>query len=117
MGLLSKAITTKPGVIPVSGAIKAVIANFHHRNPLFHCIVLQFKDDQQQGLADIAAMTASHGVDCCGLSRGNGLVLLPGNLDMELFSHQLSQSTGSTVLFQFSANATPLAFDTLSPYL
>ena len=119
MGLLGKAIarsgTDNTGVRPAD--IQAGIKDFHQKNPLFHCVILQFGDSQRQGLSDIAVMTASYGAVCCGLHGKNGLVLLPGQLDMELFSHRLSKSTGSTVLFQFSASSSSLAFETLIPYL
>ena len=108
MGLLDKA---------VSKDINTVITGFQQKNPMFHSIVLQFCAGQEQGLADIAEMTTFHGAVCCSLPQGNALVLLPGDLDMELFSHQLSRSTGSTVLFQFSAHTPSLALEALGPYL
>ena len=118
MGLLDKA---KAGLqekkIYTSGDISTLINDFHRETPLLHYIILQFKEDQDRTLVNIAGMTASHNVLCCDLSNGNGLVILPGGLDMELFSHQLSRSTHSTVLFQFSANTAALAFETLLPYL
>ena len=117
MGLLDKAITSESQGSAASRDIKTVIVDFQRQNVLFHCVVLQFNNDRQQRLADIAAMTAPHGAVCCSLSRKNGLVLLPGKLDMELFSHQLSKSTCSTVLCQFSANVPSVAIETLSPYL
>ena len=119
MGLLGRAETrsghvgAKPGI----GNIQAAIDDFQKKHSLFHCIVLQFADNPQQGLSDIAEMTAFHGADCLCLHGGNGLVLLPGALDMELFAHQLSQSTGSTVIFQFTADSSSLALETLSNYL
>ncbi|MDR1858945.1 MAG: hypothetical protein LBQ69_05695 [Treponema sp.] len=78
---------------------------------------MHFNNDQQQSVSGIARMAASHGVACLSLHDGNGLILLPGRIDKELFSHQLARSTGSTVLFQFSADSPSLAFETLSPYL
>ena len=117
MGLLEKAINNKPETDLTSGDIKAVITDFQQENSFFHCIVLRFTAGLEHGLNCITEITAFHGVVCCGLPRENGLVLLPGRLDMELFSHQLSKSTGSTVLFQFSANSPLLAFESLSPYL
>ena len=78
---------------------------------------MKFAKNQQQALADIAEMTAFHDAACYSLPGSKGLVLLPGGLDMELFSNQLSKSTGSTVLFQFSANSSAVAIETLSPYL
>ena len=113
MGLLGKAIA-RNGSDP---DIQAAINDFHRKNPLFHCVVMQFADARRQGLSDIAAMTASHGAACYNLRGRNGLVLLPGELDMELFSHRLSKSTGATVLFEFSANTSSLALKTLIPFL
>jgi len=100
-----------------SSGIQAAINGFHRENPLFHCVVMHLGTDDEQCISDIALMTAFHGAVCLSLTGGNGLLLLPGGLDRELFSHQISRSTGSTVLFQFSANASSLAFETLSPYL
>ena len=113
MGLLGKAIARKGS----DSDIQTAINEFNQKNPLFHCIILQFGDSQRQGFSDIAVMTASYGAVCCNLHGRNGLVLLPGQLDMELFSHRLSKSTGSTVLFEFSANSSSLALETLIPYL
>jgi hypothetical protein len=117
MGLLGKAIAARLSEKTVPEEIQAVIVDFHINNPLFHCVILQFKDSRQQGLSAIAAMAGSHGVICRGMSQENVLVLLPGGLDMELFSHQLANSTGSTVLFQFSAESSLLAFETIAPFL
>jgi hypothetical protein len=78
---------------------------------------MRFDGNKQQLLSDIARMTAFHGAACCGLQNNSILVLLPYGLDMELFAHRLSRSTGSTVIFQFSANSSSLAFETLSLYL
>ena len=97
--------------------IQSVINDFYKDNPLFHCVILQFNNDQQQGISDVAEMIDPHGAICFSLYNGNGLVLLPGRLDRELFSHQLSRSADSAVLFQFSANSPSLALETLGPYL
>jgi alpha-D-ribose 1-methylphosphonate 5-triphosphate synthase subunit PhnH len=78
---------------------------------------MHFPGDKQQGISGIVRLAASHGAVCLDLADKNGLILLPGRLDMELFSHQLARSTGSTVIFQFSANSSSLAFETLNPYL
>ena len=119
MGLLGKAIAWNNTGLAKSGSqdIQAAIGDFYQKNSLFHCLVLQFPDDSQQGLSDIAVMTASFGAVCHNLHDRIGLVLLPGVLDMELFSHRLSRSTSSTVLFQFSASSPSLAIKTLTPYL
>jgi len=121
MGLMGK-VAAKNGPVHStdqsdSSDIQTVINNFYHDNPLFHCVILQFNSDQRQGASSVAAMVASHGAACLSLHGGNSLVLLPGRLDMELFSHRLSQSTDSAVLFQFSANSPSLALETLEPYL
>ena len=115
MGLLDKAITNK--LITPVGDIDILLADFQQNNPLFHCIVLEFEVGEQQALADIVNMTAFHGAVCCSLPHGRGLVLLPGALDMELFSHQFSMVTGSTVLLQFSASSSSHAVEILSTCL
>ena len=119
MGLLDKVVARVSPDATSAGLtdIEIAINDFHQENPMFHCVVMHFSNGQQQGISDIARMAASHGVVCFSLDGNNGLILLPGRLDMELFSHQFSQSTGSTVLFQFSANSPFVALETLSPYL
>jgi len=119
MGLLDKVVArNSPDNTSVGlSDIHIAINDFHQGNVSFHCVVMHFNNDQQQGISDIARMAASHGVVCFGLAGDNALLLLPGRLDMELFSHQLSQSTGSTVLLQFSANSPTVALETLNPYL
>ncbi|MCL1837231.1 MAG: hypothetical protein FWG46_06775 [Treponema sp.] len=119
MGLLGRAASrNSPGFLNAgAGNVQEAIENFRRQYPLFHCIVMQFEDGREEDLHDIAAMTALHGAVCLSLSGGKGLVLLPGALDMELFSHQLSESTGSTVAFQFTADSPSLALETLCSYL
>ena len=119
MGLLDKVVARVSPDETIAGlpGIEIAITDFYEGNPMFHCVVMHFNSDQQQGISDIAQMAASHGVACVGLGGDNALILLPGRLDMELFSHQFSQSTDSTVLFQFSANSPSIALETLSPYL
>ena len=120
MGLLGKVIAQNNRIYKDvrvgSENIQSAIENFHHENGLFYCIILHFEKNEQQGLLSIAEMTSFHGAVCYELAGGNGLVLLPGGLDMELFSHRLSRSTDSTVLFQFSAASPSLAFEALSSY-
>ena len=94
-----------------SQSVPAIIVEFHRKSPLFHCIVLQANS------GDISALMAGHGAVCIALPGGKCLVLLPGGLDAELFAHRLSQSTGSTILFQTSAHEPSLAFSKLRPYL
>ena len=122
MGLLEKAIAknnlnlTSTGG-SARGELLSLIANFHDKNPLFHCIVLRTGAGKEQKLVqDITGMVSSHGAACADLSGGKCLVLLPGALDMELFAHRLSNSTGSTTLLQSSANVYSLAIETLGPY-
>jgi len=62
-------------------------------------------------------MISCHGADVADLPGGNILVLLPGALDRELFTHRISHSTGLPVLSQLSADSPALALETLSPYL
>jgi hypothetical protein len=121
MGLLGKAIARNNTTSAESasfggdvsgGGVQTLITDFHQKNPLFHCIVLQ-----GGAVKDIPAMIASHGAVCIDLPGDKCLVLLPGGLDMELFAHRLSKSTASTVLSQSSANLSSLAIETLNPYL
>jgi hypothetical protein len=118
MGLLGKAISRKDldSTDTPLGDIQAVIADFYNKNPVFHCIVLQAGGDGK-AFSDIAGLMAGHDAVCADLPDGNCLVLLPGGLDMELFSHRLSNSTGLAVLSQVNAISPSLAFEILSPYL
>ena len=95
----------------VPQSVQTIIADFHRKNPLFHCIALRANSK------DIAALMAGHGTVCIALPGGKCLLLLPGGLDAELFAHRLSQSTGATILFQTSAHEPSLAFNKLRPYL
>jgi hypothetical protein len=116
MGLLGKAIARNRLNLAASAAsaaptdVESVIADFHHKSPVFHCIVLS-------GHQELSDMIASHGAVCVDLPDGNTLGLLPGALDRELFAHRLSHSTGSAVLIQFCVNSPALALETLGPYL
>jgi hypothetical protein len=114
MGLLGKAIAKNIDDLAGNasfGGVQTLITDFHHKNPVFHCIVLQ-----GGAVKDIPAMIASHGAVCIDLPDKKCLVLLPGGLDKELFAHRLSKSTASTVLSQSSANLSSLAIETLHPY-
>jgi len=107
MGLLGKAIARSAA----PSEIQAAIVDFHQLNPSFHCIVLQ-------GAAqDVNAMVGSYGVVCALLPDGNSLILLPGGLDIELFAHRLSKSTGLPELSQFSSNSPSFAIEKLKPSL
>ena len=111
MGLLIKAVAqAEPN-------IEELINDFNGKNPSFHCILLLIDGDKEKTINDINRMSSCHGAVCGFLNGRNCLVLLPGHLDLELFSHRLSNSTGSTVLFQFSANSCSFAINTLKPYL
>jgi len=119
MGLLSRAeawLESRCGV-SAPGGIRGVIAGFCRENPSFHCVVLDPGAGREGLLGEISSLTASFGAACGGLSGKNCLVLLPGGLDMELFSHRISGSTGSTVAFQFTATSLSAAFDALRAYL
>ncbi|MCL2763205.1 MAG: hypothetical protein FWD36_08400 [Treponema sp.] len=114
MGLLEKAISRRGN----AESIQAVIIDFHCKNPLFHCIVLQSSGGNEQTfLQDITGRIAGHGAVCAELSGGKCLVLLPGGLDMELFAHRLSKSTVSAVMFQLSAYESSVVLAQLKPYL
>ncbi|MCL2190513.1 MAG: hypothetical protein FWB79_00805 [Treponema sp.] len=93
-------------------SVMAAITGFYHEAPLFHCVVLRHGGGKGFS-GKIEDMAACHGAVCENLSDGNCLVLLPGDLDMELFSHRISKSTGSTVAFQFTSDSPSAAFDAL----
>jgi len=123
MGLLGKA-NAKSGTdslnvnpAPVKGAvsidIQDIIRTFHQNNPLFHCLLLKPDSNDKSDFLEIAAMSAPHGVECVFLPNGNCLVLLPGSLDIDLFAHRFSKSTGSTVLSRFSADSVSVAVEKL----
>ena len=118
MGLLDKvdAIGDRDGHA-ISDDMRGVILDFCHDNPSFHCIVLRHGGGPRDLSAKVTEMTDCHGAVCGDLSDRNCIVLLPGGLDMELFSHRISKSTGSTVAFQFSADSPSAAFETLQSYL
>ena len=125
MGLLCKAVSVGnsgfPGKGAASGEIKAAVEQFQSEYPLFHCIVFNLGEDDpcgfQKKIDGIAGMATSHGSVSICLHGGNCLVLLPGGLDRELFSHRLSKSSGSTVVFQCSMNSAPLALEALEPFI
>jgi len=122
MGLLDKAdamdCLDSPGGNSEPKDIRSTVTDFCRENNLFHCIVLKHGGGRKGSFSkEIAAMTACHGALCCDLSDKNSMVLLPGRLDMELFSHRISKSTSSTVVFQFSTDSPSIAFDTLRSYL
>jgi hypothetical protein len=119
MGLLNKAaVKLVPPLDYSREEIYAVIYDYQKKNSMFHCVVLGGNIPHDKNLLDVAAaMTAHYGPVCRELRGGNCLVLLPKALDMELFSHRLSKSTNSTVLFQCSAGIAGIAFEAVKPYL
>jgi len=112
MGLLGKAITRKDANAEdaATGDIPAFISGFYRKYPQFHVVVLQ-------GRGEIISRIAYHGGAVADLSDENSLVLLPGALDRELFTHRLCLSTGLTALSQMSADSPSLALETLGPFL
>jgi len=124
MGLLGKA-NAKSGNIPVENAasidirafsidIQALIDRFHLKNPLFHCLLMRSESGGKRDFLEIAGMAGFHGIECAYLPNGNCLILLPDGLDIELFSHRFSKSSGLTVISQFSADSPSFAFEKLS---
>jgi len=94
---------------------QALIDRFHLKNPLFHCLLLKPVSGgepsvRKRDFLEIAGIAGSHGIECACLPGGNYLVLLPGNLDIDIFSHRFSKSSGSTVIAQFSADSPSLAY-------
>jgi hypothetical protein len=124
MGLLGKA-NAKSGNNTVENAssvdirafsidVQALIDRFHLKNPLFHCLLMGSESGKRRDFQEIAGMAGSHGIECACLPNGNCLVLLPDGLDIELFSHRFSKSSGLTVISQFSADSPSLAFEKIA---
>jgi hypothetical protein len=124
MGLLGKA-NAKSDNVPNENAacvdirvfsidIQALIDRFHLKNPLFHCVVLRSESGEKRGFMEIGDMAGAYGIECACLPNGNCLLLLPGSLDADLFSHRFSKSSGSTVISQFSADSPSYAFEQLA---
>ena len=90
--------------------IQALIDRFHFNNPLFHCLLLKPGSGDKNVFLEIAGMAGAYGIECSCLPNGNWLILMPGNLDIDLFSHRFSESSGSTIISQFSADSPSLAF-------
>ena len=119
MGLLGKADAKSdndPNENPVSVDIRAfsidiqaLIDRFHLKNSLFHCVLLKTESGEKSDYLEIVDIAGAYGIECAYLPNGNCLVLLPGNLDMELFSHRFAKSTSSTVISQFSADSPSIA--------
>jgi len=107
--------TTSVDIRAFSIDIQALIDRFHFNNPLFHCLLLRPASGgepsvRKRDFLELAGMAGSHGIECACLPNGNYLILLPGSLDIDLFSHRFSKSTGSTVVTQFSADSPSIAF-------
>jgi hypothetical protein len=126
MGLLKKTVSIG---FPdgSSGKIKAALEKFRNTYPLFHCIVLNFNGNPTGNPADIQLnfqekfsgineMIAGCGAECIYLPEGC-LVLLPGGLDMDLFSRRLSKSSGSTLLAKCSVDSALPDFEALEPFI
>jgi len=124
MGLLGKA-NAKTDNVPNENAasvdirafsidIQALIDRFHLKNPLFHCVLLRSESGEKRGFMEIAGMAGAYGIECAYLPNGNYLLLLPGSLDADLFSHRFSKSSGSTVISQFSADSPSYAVEQLA---
>jgi hypothetical protein len=94
--------------------IQALIDRFHLKNPLFSCVLLRPESGEKRDFLEIADMAGFHGIECAWLPNGNFLILLPAALDMDLFSHRFSKSTGSTVITQFSADSPSFAFEQMA---
>jgi hypothetical protein len=94
--------------------IQALIDRFYLKNPLFSCVLLRPESGEKRDFLEIADMAAFHGIECAWLPNGNFLILLPAALDMELFAHRLSKSSGSTVISQFSADSPSFVFEQLA---
>jgi hypothetical protein len=124
MGLLGKA-NAKSDNVPEENLVSvdirafsidihALIDRFHLKNPLFYCVLLRSESGGKRDFLEIADMAGFHGIECALLPNGNCLILLPASLDIELFSHRLSKSSGSTIITQFSADSPSFAFEQLS---
>jgi hypothetical protein len=124
MGLLGKA-NAKSDIVPdeevvsvdiraFSIDIQALIDRFYLNNPLFYCVLLRPESGNKRDFLEIADMAGFHGIECALLPNGNCLILLPAALDVDLFTHRMSKSSGSTLITQFSADSPSFAFEQLS---
>jgi len=121
MGLLGKieAIIAS-GELPEAALpyrARKAIADFSPENPFFHCVILRHGGGQEGLSGEISDLAANHGIVCRDLSDSECILLLPGELDMELFSHRISRSTETVPVFQFSTDSPSSAFATLRSYL
>jgi hypothetical protein len=124
MGLLGKANAKSDNVLnenvvsvdirAFSIDIQALIDRFYLKNPLFYCVLLRPESGEKRDFLEIADMAGFHGIECAWLPNGNYLILLPAALDIDLFSHRISKSSGSTVITQFSADSPSFAFEQLT---
>jgi hypothetical protein len=116
MGLLGKAnAKSDAGSIDLQSLdIQAFINRFYQENPLFHCLLLGPESGEKYNFLEIAAISGSYGIECVCLPNGNYLILMPGSLDIDLFSHRFSKSSGSTVILQFSTDSPSSAIEKLT---
>jgi hypothetical protein len=122
MGLLGKANaksdanenTLSVDIRAFSIDIQALIDRFHLEHPLFHCVLLRPESGGKRDFLEIADMAGFHGIECAWLPNGNCLILLPAVLDVDLFSHRLSKSSGSAVITRFTADSPSFAFEQLA---
>jgi hypothetical protein len=124
MGLLGKANTKSDNepnenlvsvdIRAFSIDIQALIDRFHLKNPLFYCLLIGSESGERRDYLEIADMAGFHGIEYAYLPNGNCLILLPASLDIDLFAHRLSKSSGSTIITQFSADSPSFAFEQLA---
>jgi len=121
MGLLERigAAEKRGGLSEVAAPadVRSLVADFALSNQAFHCVVLKHGGKREGVAREILEMTACHGAACGELSGKECVVLFPAVLDMELFSHRVSKSSGSTVAFQFTADSHSAALESLRCYL
>jgi hypothetical protein len=120
MGLLDRADAVGGRDDPEFGPgrdVAAAIDEFSLGNPSFHCVILERRGGSGGFSGEVAELVSGHGAACGDLPDGKCYALLPGDLDMELFSHRISQSSGSTVALQFSADSPSVAMDALRSHL
>ena len=114
MGLLDKIERGPEGSL---ADIDGVLESFSRRESPFHCAVFR-RDENPESLRDeISCLAASQDALCLGISLGVCAVLLPGALDIALFSHRISRSSNSIEAFSLTTDSAQRAMDALRPYL
>jgi len=121
MGLLEKADAKNAsggsvGPLDLAG-VKTLVADFSLMHRSFHCLILRRGGDGNGLSRELAEMTSCHGAVCGDMAGGKCILLLPGTLDMELFSHRISKSSGAIVVFQSSYDSPSTALDSLKFHL